>query len=191
MTSRFRRSEAAPNGFEAEWRVANRNFAIPEVCCLRNCVARVATYFAAPRQVITLTSEAESWHLSYQGAMNVQSHVVRDTGVIQAGARFGAAPWQVGFLAALLLVFEILVGARSPAALEGRALQVTPGHLQRAYALLQLAPWPNYIEYPERHLFPSSLTYCRRPGAASEAHCPWRCSSQPRPTAAAGRRPCG
>lgn len=28
---RFRRSEAAPNGFEAEWRVANRNFAIPEV----------------------------------------------------------------------------------------------------------------------------------------------------------------
>ena len=25
---RFKRSEAAPNGFEAEWRVANRNFAI-------------------------------------------------------------------------------------------------------------------------------------------------------------------
>ena len=97
---RFRR-------FEAEWRVANRNVAIPEVCCLRNCVARVATYFAAPRQVITLTSEAESWHLSYQGAMNVQSHVVRDTGDIQAGARFGAAPWQVRVLAALLLVFEI------------------------------------------------------------------------------------
>ncbi|CAL1140069.1 unnamed protein product [Cladocopium goreaui] len=135
---RFRRSEAAPNGFEAEWRVANRNFAIPEVCRLRNCIARVATYFAAPHQVITLTSEAESWHLSYQGAMNVQSHVVRDTGDIQAGARFGAAPWQVGVLAALLLVFEIFVGAHSPAALEGRALQVTPGHLQRAYALLQL-----------------------------------------------------
>ena len=79
---RFRRSEAAPNGFEAEWRVANRNFAIPEVCRLRNCVARVATYFAAPHQVITLTSEAESWHLSYQGAMNVQSHLVRDARIL-------------------------------------------------------------------------------------------------------------
>ena len=79
---RFRRSEAAPNGFEAEWRVANRNFAIPEVCRLRNCVARVATYFAAPHQVITFTSEAESWHLSYQGAMNVQSHLVRDARIL-------------------------------------------------------------------------------------------------------------
>ena len=68
---RFKRSEAALNGFEAEWRVASQNFAIPEACSLRNCVARVATYFTEPRQVLTLTSEAESWHLSYQGAMNV------------------------------------------------------------------------------------------------------------------------
>lgn len=73
--------------------------------------------------------------------MNVQSHVVRDSGDIQAAARFGAAPWQVGVLAALLLVFEIFVGAHPMAALQAKALQVTPLHLQRAYALLQLVPW--------------------------------------------------
>ena len=103
-------------------------------------VARLTAYFPEPHQVITLTAEAESWHLSYQGAMNVQSHVVRDSGDVQAGARFGAAPWQVGVLAALLLVFEIFVGAYSVEALQAKALQVTSQHLQRAYAVLQLAP---------------------------------------------------
>eukprot|EP00435_Cladocopium_sp_Y103_P017132 s5105_g4.t1 len=56
--------------------------------------------------------------------MNVQSHVVRGSGDVQAAARFGAAPWQVGVLAALLLVFEIFVGALSMAALQAKALQV-------------------------------------------------------------------
>jgi hypothetical protein len=135
---RFKRDQSAPNGFEAEWGAANRNFAIPEECSIHTAVARLTAYFSEPHQVITLTAEAESWHLSYQGAMNVQSHVVR--GDVQAGARFGAAPWQVGVLAALLLVFEIFVGAYSVEALQAKALQVTSQHLQRAYAVLQLAP---------------------------------------------------
>ena len=108
------------------------------LCSIHTAVARLTAYFSEPHQVITLTAEAESWHLSYQGAMNVQSHVVR--GDVQAGARFGAAPWQVGVLAALLLVFEIFVGAHSVEALQAKALQVTSQHLQRAYAVLQLAP---------------------------------------------------
>jgi hypothetical protein len=66
--------------------------------------------------------------------MNVQSHVVREPGDVQAGARFGAA----GILAALLLVFEIFVGAHSVEALQAKALQVTSQHLQRAYAVLHL-----------------------------------------------------
>ena len=135
---RFKRDQSAPNGFEAEWRASNRNFAIPEECSIHTAVARLTAYFSGPHQVITLTAEAESWHLSYQGAMNVQSHVVRESGDVQAGARFGAAPWQVGVLAALLLVFEIFVGAHSVEALQAKALQVTSQHLQRAYAVLQL-----------------------------------------------------
>ena len=113
--------------------------------------------------------------------MNVQSHVVRETRDIHAGARFGAAPWQVGVLAASLLVFEIFVGAHPPAALEGRASQVTPEHLQWAYALLQLAPWQRSFQYFLILCSPCCsshpLAYCHRPGAASEANCPWRCSS--------------
>ena len=95
------------------------------LCSIHTAVARLTGYFSEPRQVITLTAEAESWHLSYQGAMNVQSHVVRESGDVQAGARFGAAPWQVGVLAALLLVFEIFVGAHSVEALQAKALQIT------------------------------------------------------------------
>ena len=108
------------------------------LCSIHTAVARLTAYFSEPHQVITLTAEAESWHLSYQGAMNVQSHVVREPGDVQAGARFGAAPWQVGVLAALLLVFEIFVGAHSVEALQAKALQVTSQHLQRAYAVLHL-----------------------------------------------------
>ena len=108
------------------------------LCSIHTAVARLTAYFSGPHQVITLTAEAESWHLSYQGAMNVQSHVVREPGDVQAGARFGAAPWQVGVLAALLLVFEIFVGAHSVEALQAKALQVTSQHLQRAYAVLHL-----------------------------------------------------
>ena len=130
---RFKRDQSAPNGFEQP--TATLPF-------LRNvpftAVARLTAYFSGPHQVITLTAEAESWHLSYQGAMNVQSHVVREPGDVQAGARFGAAPWQVGVLAALLLVFEIFVGAHSVEALQAKALQVTSQHLQRAYAVLHL-----------------------------------------------------
>ena len=61
-------------------------------------------------------------------------------GDVQAGARFGAAPWQVGVLAALLLVFEIFVGAHSVEALQAKALQVTSQHLQRAYAVSPSRP---------------------------------------------------
>ena len=134
---RFKRDQSAPNGFEQPTATLPFLRNVP-LCSIHTAVARLTAYFSGPHQVITLTAEAESWHLSYQGAMNVQSHVVREPGDVQAGARFGAAPWQVGVLAALLLVFEIFVGAHSVEALQAKALQVTSQHLQRAYAVLHL-----------------------------------------------------
>ena len=174
---RFKRSPASTSGFEAQWRVANRSFAIPAECSLTAAVSRVTAYFDQPHQVIALTPEAESWHMSYQGGMNVQAHLSRESGDVQGGARFGAAPWQVGVLAALLLVFEIFVGAHSVEALGRRDLQVTPDHCQRAYALLQLVSWH----------FVSCLFIFKNPrsavgaifansGPEAEAYCFGRCS---------------
>ena len=54
--------------------------------------------------------------------MNVQSHMVRDLGDVQADARFGVP-------AAWLLVFEVFVGGYSREVLVQRNLQVTPEHL--------------------------------------------------------------
>ena len=95
---------------------------------------------------IALTEEAQRWHQSFQGGLNVQSHVARERGDATQGARLGAAPWQTGVVAALLLVYEIFSGVYSHDRLQKRDLQVTPDHLQRAFALVTLAPasdWHN------------------------------------------------
>ena len=70
--------------------------------------------------------------MSYQGGMNAQARLSRESGDVQGGARFGAAPWQVGVLAALLLVFEIFVGAHSVKTPGRRDLQVAPESLRFA-----------------------------------------------------------
>ena len=133
-------SEAAACGFAREWRVGNRNFRIPEECSLQSAVLHVTKYFSEPHVVIPIRSEAESWHLSYQeGAVNVQSSMVRESGDVQAAARLGAGPWQMGVLAALLLVFEIFAGAHPAEVLEDTCLHITHDHLQRAQAFLLLA----------------------------------------------------
>ena len=93
---RFKGSGLSATGFDAEWRVANRNFHIPEACCLAAAAQRVTSYCSEPHQVIRLTPEAESWHLSYQGAMNVQSHIVRDSGDVEAAARLARLPGRLG-----------------------------------------------------------------------------------------------
>lgn len=173
---RFKRSPASTSGFEAQWRVANRSFAIPAECSLTAAVSRVTAYFDQPHQVIALTPEAESWHMSYQGGMNAQAHLSRESGDVQGGARFGAAPWQVGVLAALLLVFEIFVGAHSVEALGRRDLQVTPDHCQRAYALLQLVSW-HFVSCLFIFKNPRSVVGAifANSGPEAEAYCFGRC----------------
>ena len=128
---RFKRAEEAASGFRAEWRAANRSFPVPSACSLPKAVGRVTEYFSEPHQTLTLTTDAEEWHLSYQGAMNVQ-----------AGARYGAAPWQAGGRACCPAVSlrDFCGHLKSAQVLAERKLRVTPEHLQRAYALLQLAP---------------------------------------------------
>ena len=135
---RFCRAPDSPTGFEAEWRVANRNFPIPEGFALGPAVARVATYFQTPHMTLEFDDEARALHLSYQGGLNVQSHVAREKGDTQAAARLGAAPWHVGVLAALLLVYEIFCGVHSDLILQQRNLKVTKDHLKRAFVLLNI-----------------------------------------------------
>ncbi|CAE7777107.1 unnamed protein product [Symbiodinium microadriaticum] len=136
---RFRKDPSEPTGFQAEWRVANRSFPIPEGFTLGPAVARVTTYFHEPHMTLEFDDEARAFHLSYQGGLNVQSHVSREKGDTQTAARLGAAPWHIGVLAALLLVYEIFCGVHGNEALEGRSLKVTKDHLQRAFLLLKLA----------------------------------------------------
>ena len=136
---RFRKDPSEPTGFQAEWRVANRSFPIPEGFTLGPAVARVTTYFHEPHMTLEFDDEARAFHLSYQGGLNVQSHVSREKGDTQTAARLGAAPWHIGVLAALLLVYEIFCGVHRNEALEGRSLKVTKDHLQRAFLLLKLA----------------------------------------------------
>ena len=87
-----------------------------------------------------MTEEATKWHQSFQGGLNVQSHVARERGDTTHGDRLGAAPWQTGVIAALLLVYEIFVGVYSLERLQQRDLQVTPDHLKRAFSLITLVP---------------------------------------------------
>ena len=137
---RYRRDPSEMTGYAAEWRVANRSFPVVEAYALEPAVKRVTDYFSTPHMTIGLTEEATKWHQSFQGGLNVQSHVARERGDTTHGARLGAAPWQTGVIAALLLVYEIFVGVYSLERLQQRDLQVTPDHLKRAFSLITLVP---------------------------------------------------
>jgi len=89
--------------------------------------------------VIPFTDDAIKLHQSYQAGFNVKCFQNRSAGNVQGGARDGAAPWLLGVLAALLLVFDIFVGVfKGTAEQAGRTLQVTATHVERAYSLLQV-----------------------------------------------------
>lgn len=136
---RFRRDPRVPSGFTAEWRVANRAFPVPPEFQLEAAVLRVTEYFSVPHMKLDLTPEAQQMHMSYQGGLNVQSHMARERADPVGGARLGAAPWHIGVLAGLLLVYEIFSGVYSADRLQQKDLQVTPDHLRRAFALVKIA----------------------------------------------------
>ena len=135
---RFKVQANQPTGFQAEWRVANRAFEIPGKFRIPAAVRRVVQYFEDPHQVLELEEDARDLHMSYQGGLNVESHLYRESGDIQGGARMGTAPWQCGVLAALLLVFDIFWGRYDEAALKRKGLKVTKEHLERSFSLLHV-----------------------------------------------------
>lgn len=135
---RFKVDALQPTGFQAEWRVANRAFAVPEKFGLPAAVRRVMQYFEDPHQVLELEEDARDLHMSYQGGLNVESHLFREAGDIHGGARMGTAPWQCGVLAALLLVFDIFCGRFDEHALRRKGIKVTKEHLERSFALLHV-----------------------------------------------------
>jgi hypothetical protein len=136
---RFRRDAGEATGFMPEWRVANRSFTVPPEFALGPAVKRVTDYFASPHMNLEFSEDAAQWHTSYQGGLNVQSHVAREKGDTMSGARMGAAPWQIGVLSGCLLVYEIFAGVYSAEQLEARSLRITADHLKRAFALMKIA----------------------------------------------------
>ena len=140
---RFRKHSNCPTGFQAEWRVANRSFEVPEQFHLGPAARRVAAYFDKPHIELELDEAAQRLHTSYQGGLNVESHLCREAGDVQGGARLGAAPWQCGVLAGLLLVFDIFAGHFSDDELRLRNLVVTEEHLERAFSLLRAVGVPD------------------------------------------------
>ncbi|CAL1166838.1 unnamed protein product [Cladocopium goreaui] len=136
---RFRRDAGEATGFMPEWRVANRSFTVPPEFALGSAVKRVTDYFASPHMNLEFSEDAAQWHTSYQGGLNVQSHVAREKGDTMSGARMGAAPWQIGVLSGCLLVYEIFAGVYSAEQLEARSLRITADHLKRAFALMKIA----------------------------------------------------
>ncbi|CAK9033567.1 unnamed protein product [Durusdinium trenchii] len=137
---RFRRDPRVPSGFTAEWRVANRAFPVPPEFQLEAAVLRVTEYFSVPHMKLDLTPEAQQMHMSYQGGLNVQSHMARERADPVGGARLGAAPWHIGVLAGLLLVYEIFSGVYSADRLQQKDLQV---HTIKDIALGEDAASPN------------------------------------------------
>ena len=137
---RFIRNESEPSGFEAEWRISNRAFAIPAEHDLSTSVRRCVEYFTSAHMTIEFDDDARKLMLSYQGALNVQSFLFRESGDTQSGARMGCAPWQVGELASLLLCFDIFWGRySSDPKYASKTLAVTRGHVERAADCIDLS----------------------------------------------------
>ena len=94
---RFRRDAGEATGFMPEWRVANRSFTVPPEFALGSAVKRVTDYFASPHMNLEFSEDAAQWHTSYQGGLNVQSHVAREKGDTMSGARWELHLGRLGF----------------------------------------------------------------------------------------------
>ena len=134
---RFRLAPESESGFEAEWRISSRNFPTPEHHDLQSSSQRVMNYFDTPHRCIELTTAARSTFESYMGAYNVKGHMLREAGDVHGGARLGAAPWQLGMLAAALCVFDIFTGRyEGTTELTEKAIRVQAEHIVRGASLL-------------------------------------------------------
>lgn len=137
---RFRLDPNEATGLSPEWRIANRDFPAPPEHDLKDAVLRVCSYFDKPHMELEFEDAALRVHQSYQGAYNVQAHQLREGGDVQGGARLGVAPWLLGILAALLMIFDIFSGeiSRDSEAFKARALKITQQHVKRAHSLLNV-----------------------------------------------------
>ena len=134
---RFRRDADEKSGYEAEWLISNRDFAVPPAHSLQRAVTRIVDYFANPHQVIDFTPKAKKLMKSYQASFNVLSKLSRDGSEIAAGARWGAAPWLLGNCSGLLLCWDIFIGIYDDDPCLGqKSLKATEDHVARAYSLL-------------------------------------------------------
>ena len=97
---RFRRDPLQPTGFLPEWRVANRSFPVPNSFSLESAVRRVTSYFSNPQETLEFTPEATQWHMSFQGGLNVRSHLSRRYGRWGKAWRSAVAGWDSGCAAA-------------------------------------------------------------------------------------------
>ena len=71
---RFVQNADSPTGFDAEWRISNRDFAIPTEHRLRDAVRRCTKYFSTPRMEIKFEPRARQTMLSYQGQIAAHCH---------------------------------------------------------------------------------------------------------------------
>ena len=138
---RFRLAPATdkPSGFEAEWRISNRDFPTPAAHNLQICAARVFKYFDKPHMKIGMAVAAKAAFQSYMGAYNVQGYLAREKGDINRGARLGAAPWQLGELASMLCVFDLFCGKYDGTEeLAQKNVRIDEEHIVRAALLLNV-----------------------------------------------------
>ena len=136
---RFVQDSEPPTGFDAEWRISNRDFPIKAEHELKPAVARCTKYFETPHMLVDFAAKARSTLVSRQGAYNVKSYLMRESGDMKGGARMGCAPWQVGELATALLCYAIFYGRYEDSdAYNSTKLDVTKEHVDRAAICLRL-----------------------------------------------------
>ena len=89
--------------------------------------------------VIKPSDNAQKVLESYMGSYNVQAHVMREKRDVQGGARLGCAPWQLGMIAGMLLVFDIFHGRYDgDQAYANKEILIQEEHVLRAASLLNV-----------------------------------------------------
>jgi len=129
---------------QTQWRLANRDFQVPPEHELQPAVDRVVDYFSEPNLLIDWTEDARSLYLAYQAACNIRSHQAREESDTSAGARHGIAPWLLGDLAAILLIWDLFIGRihrdrTRNLDLVGKTLKVEEEHVERAHYFLRVS----------------------------------------------------
>lgn len=127
------------SGFEAEWQISNRDFPTPPQHDLKTCCNRLFTYFAKPHMKLSLAADAKALFQSFMGSYNVKGHLLREKGDIHGGARLGAAPWQLGELSSMLMIFDIFCGRYDGTSdFDNKSLKIQKEHVSRAASLLNV-----------------------------------------------------